>query len=97
MSTENTSEWREEFDNQFKSLDFNVSTGFGAVDLAFNMKDEVKKFIQKTLDTHSAHLVERTKKELLSCVTAEGENCYFLRVAKDSPLFDQAIDIIKDN
>ena len=32
----------------------------------------------------------RLQKEILSCVTAEGDDCFFLRVAKDSPIFTQS-------
>lgn len=93
-------EWREEFDENFKSLDFNVSTGFGAVDLVFNMKDEVKKFIQKLLTTHSAHLVERidSKRREVNIrdygTVAEQKD---LENHRFNEGLDQAIDIVKNN
>ena len=52
------------------------------------LTERIEDHIQTLLTSRDTYWKESLKKELLSCVTAEGGDCYFLRVAKDSPLFD---------
>ena len=51
-------------------------------------KKEVDDILNEIITSRDTYWKETINKELLSCVTAEGGDCYFLRVAKDSPLLD---------
>ena len=53
-------------------------------DQALKTRDSIKELeLQKARE----EVLETLKKEILSCVTAKGDDCYFLRVNKNSPLF----------
>lgn len=51
---------------------------------------EVKMLLHQELQKAREEERFRLQKEILSCVTAEGDDCFFLRVAKDSPIFTQS-------
>jgi hypothetical protein len=51
---------------------------------------KLKDWLTQTLQAERQKRKEmmlQAEKEILRCVTGEDDNCYYLRVAKDSPLF----------
>jgi hypothetical protein len=103
-------EWREEFD-KLPVIDDRVLDTLNPEQRAmfFSQMKYIKSFIQKTLDTHSAHLVERIEREVGDLRAEHAntarhgdtpDNAYdrvenLLWLIKQE-LADQAIDIVKD-
>jgi hypothetical protein len=49
-------------------------------------KKEITNTLKAVREEEREKVIKKASIEILSCVTAEGDDCYFLRVSKDSPL-----------
>ncbi len=81
------SDWREQVKGSMSTVALNPNNDKVLKESTDSLIDFIASEKSKSYEEGKHQFV----KEILNCVTAEGRDCYFLRVAKDSPIFTQLL------